>query len=369
MSTNFDIAIVGGGLYGCRTAILLAQKGKKVVLLEQENSLLSRASRNNQSRIHNGYHYPRSLMTAIGSHRNYERFKTDYSACVVDDFKHIYAIAGHTSKINPYQFKSFCNVVGIPLSEPTKLQRGLFDFNRIDEIFIAEEASINTDMFSDIVTKQVEAEPNITIHLNKSCTRVHVENSYVCLKNSGEDIKAGGVIIATYANLNNFLISSDLKPLGLKLELTEMPLIKRPQDLQQTGITVMDGAFFSVMPFGGEGYATLSHVHYTPHASALAGKGDAYKALENYKQSHGSHFPFMRNDAARYIPSMRQAEYIDTIFEVKAIPVKNELDDGRPILICEHVGALGGAEPFVVSLLGSKLDTIYEWELALNEKY
>lgn len=40
----------------------------------------------------------------------------------------------------------------------------------------------------------------------------------------------------------------------------------------------------------------------------------------------------MINDAKRYIPLLEDAVYKDSIYEVKTIQVKNETDDGRPIL-------------------------------------
>ena len=55
-----DAVVIGGGFYGASIAIYLAKNRglKKVVLVEKEKKLLTRASYNNQARVHNGYHYP-----------------------------------------------------------------------------------------------------------------------------------------------------------------------------------------------------------------------------------------------------------------------------------------------------------------------
>lgn len=74
-----------------------------------------------------------------------------------------------------------------------------------------------------------------------------------------------GVVNATYASTN---IVSQLfnKPgFNLKYELCEVILCKVPDTLKDIGITVMDGEFFSIMPFGFSKYHTLTSVHYTPH--------------------------------------------------------------------------------------------------------
>ena len=76
-----DAIIIGGGFYGSIIALYLKKiRGlKKVVLIEKEKSLLKRASYNNQARIHNGYHYPRSFTTAYRSRVNFPKFINDLS--------------------------------------------------------------------------------------------------------------------------------------------------------------------------------------------------------------------------------------------------------------------------------------------------
>ena len=48
----FDSAIIGGGIFGCLSAIELSKLGKEVILLEQKNSLMNGASSNNTNRLH-----------------------------------------------------------------------------------------------------------------------------------------------------------------------------------------------------------------------------------------------------------------------------------------------------------------------------
>ena len=71
-NTSYDAVIIGGGFYGAAIAIyLVKQRGfRRVALVEREAALLMRASYNNQARVHNGYHYPRSFTTAYRSRVN-----------------------------------------------------------------------------------------------------------------------------------------------------------------------------------------------------------------------------------------------------------------------------------------------------------
>ena len=76
----YDAAVIGGGFYGAAIAIyLVARRGLSAVcLVEREPDLLMRASYNNQARVHNGYHYPRSFTTAYRSRVNLPRFARDF---------------------------------------------------------------------------------------------------------------------------------------------------------------------------------------------------------------------------------------------------------------------------------------------------
>ncbi|WP_431274094.1 FAD-dependent oxidoreductase [Variovorax ureilyticus] len=80
----FDAIVIGGGFYGATIAIYLTEhRGlKRVALIERESGLMRRASHNNQARVHNGYHYPRSFITAFRSRVNLPRFVRDWPEIV-----------------------------------------------------------------------------------------------------------------------------------------------------------------------------------------------------------------------------------------------------------------------------------------------
>jgi hypothetical protein len=150
--------------------------------------------------------------------------------------------------------------------------------------------------------------------------------------------------------------------LDLKAEITELCLVDPPPQLARRGVTVMDGPFFSCMPMPAEGCHSLTHVRYTPHASWDLRRGDLgrrpYGVLEGYPR--GSRFLHMQRDAARYLPALRGLKQRGSLFEVKAVPNRHELDDGRPIMVRRHT-----ADPLCASVLGAKLDSVFELEDAI----
>jgi hypothetical protein len=116
----------------------------------------------------------------------------------------------------------------------------------------------------------------------------------------------------------------------------------------------MDGPFFSFMPFPSKGLHTLSHVRYTPHMSILdAPSIDPYNHFQAYKKE--SRYNRMIRDVQRYVPEMQKSHYVESIFEVKTVLRKNEVDDGRPILF-EKNKKLDG----LFTIMGGKIDNIYD---------
>lgn len=158
----------------------------------------------------------------------------------------------------------------------------------------------------------------------------------------------------TYSGLNQIGGDFPVIKASLKQEITEMPLMQMPSDLEGLGITVMDGPFFSVMPFPARRLHSLSHVRYTPHLNWSDSRGlDPYGRLSDYQRQ--SRVDRMVRDVGRYIPSVLNSVYQDSLFEVKTVLTKNEGDDGRPIFFERHVKL-----PNCYSVLGGKIDNIYD---------
>ena len=114
---HYDAIIIGGGFFGCTLALHLHRKYKlKVVILERDRDLLQRASFANQARVHNGYHYPRSILTALRSRVNFPRFVSDYTDCVADSFDAYYAVVvtvSLTARIDDAQCRCVADVPAV----------------------------------------------------------------------------------------------------------------------------------------------------------------------------------------------------------------------------------------------------------------
>ena len=89
----YDKIIIGAGLYGLYSALYCGKKGEKIIVLEYEDKPFKRATYINQARVHRGYHYPRSLTTALKSAHYFDRFNKDFGYSINKKFTKIYAIS------------------------------------------------------------------------------------------------------------------------------------------------------------------------------------------------------------------------------------------------------------------------------------
>lgn len=149
----YDTVIIGGGFYGCKIALHLRSKGKKVLIIEKENDIMLRASFNNQARVHNGYHYPRALMTAESSHKNYEKFVTEFSIAVKFHFLMTYAIA-KGSRTSARTFSNVYKKIGSPLLPVKKDVANMLNKTLIEKAFTVEERVFDGDILREIIRQK-----------------------------------------------------------------------------------------------------------------------------------------------------------------------------------------------------------------------
>jgi glycine/D-amino acid oxidase-like deaminating enzyme len=356
-----DAIVVGGGFYGTAIAVYLAgRRGfRDILLVEREPALLTRASYNNQARIHNGYHYPRSFVTAYRSRVNLPRFVKDWPEAVSGDFTKVYAIARNNSKATAGQFRRFCAQIGASLEPADPWLRGLFEPRLIEDVLVVEEYAFDAGKLARMAAEElgrtgVRVRTSTTV---SAISRGPDGELRVTLGVSGgaeEQLTCRYVFNCAYSGLNQLGGDFPGTTRKLKQEITELALMRVPAPLQGLGITVMDGPFFSLMPFPARGLHALSHVRYTPHLEWADEPGtDPYRKLNEYDRT--SRVSRMVRDARRYMPAVAEAGYVDSLFEVKTVLSKNEGDDGRPILFESHPEL-----PGCYSVLGGKIDNVYD---------
>jgi glycine/D-amino acid oxidase-like deaminating enzyme len=369
MSTR-SACIIGGGFYGIVIALYLKRaKGvNSVDIYERGEKLLSRASFVNQARVHSGYHYPRSFTTAYRSRENFHRFASDWRSCVKRDFRKYYALARRNSKVTSQQFKRFCEQVGAPLEKAEPEILNLFNTSLIEAVYRVEEYAFDAAKLRDWSYGEL-AKSGIECHFNHTAVdskpaeqdgiEIAVQDGLGNLKRVNHEF----VFNCTYSGLSQVEARTQTQSSGLRLkhEIAELALIDPPPELENIGVTVMDGPFFSAMPFPAKCCHSLSHVRYTPHSHWVDRPNLCpYDVIKNTKLE--TRVDRMIRDASRYLPVIAKSRYRESLFEVKTVLEKNESDDGRPILFHESLQT-----PRLYSVLGGKIDNIYDILESIDE--
>ena len=272
MKKAYDKIIIGAGLYGMYAALYCAKKGERVLVLEYEDAPFKRATYINQARVHMGYHYPRSISTAAKSAGYFKRFAEEFDFCIYSSFQQIYATSEQYSWTNAKQFAGFCEAAGIRCEEMPVSK--YFKQGQCDGAFLTEEYTYDAMLLRDFYLKELSGFDNVTVIYGARIEKINKSDAkfIISLKNH-ECFETEFVLNASYASTNQILQlmekeEKDRDFFDIKYELCELIICEAGDNLKDIGITVMDGPFFSIMPFGKTGYHSLTSVTFTPHVTS-----------------------------------------------------------------------------------------------------
>ncbi|MDR2612835.1 MAG: FAD-binding oxidoreductase [Deltaproteobacteria bacterium] len=373
MGKRYDRLIIGAGIYGLYSALALARRGLSVAVLDCDEAPFLRGSYVNQARIHNGYHYPRSISTAAKSARYFERFLEDFEDCVFLDFEQIYAVARHFSWTNGAQFARFCANVGIRCDEITDIGR-YFNPSAVEKAFRTREFSFDGRLIGKRMRAEAEGS-GVEIVCGADVAGIAPDGGDYRLElASGEAYLAPWVLNASYAGINQVHALAGFEPLGIKYELCEIAVCRVSESIRDVGLTVMDGPFFSVMPFGRSGLHSLTTVSRTPHATSHdplpsfpCQQGNPECTPERTRNCNAcrsrpaSAFTAMRQTARKYLGPGIEIEHVESLFTLKPILKASEIDDSRPTLVRRY-----SETPAFFSVFSGKINTIYDLDPILT---
>lgn len=370
---TWDKIIVGAGLYGLYAAEQCGARGQRVLVLEKDPGPFMRATYINQARVHMGYHYPRSYSTAIKSAGYFERFCRDYGFCLLTEFDQVYATSAHFSWTNAEQFRKFCAAAHIRCDDvsPEKY----FNPGQCDGAFLSTEYTYDAQILKKHFLEKLAALPNVTIAYSHKPESVQRTGSVWQVRAGDITAEAPFLLNATYAGVNELHAMLGFEPFAIKYELCEIILCTVDERLKNTGVTVMDGPFFSLMPFGRTGLHSLTSVTFTPHVTSY----DSLPTFACQARSGGccrpgdlancdscparpeSAWPMMSQLARKYLREEYGFAYSHSLFSMKPILKASEIDDSRPTVIRQYT-----ADPAFVSVLSGKINTVYDLDEVLR---
>ena len=329
-----NVAVIGGGIFGCLISIELARRGCAVNLYERNPEIMIGASLNNQNRLHLGYHYPRDDNTALQCIKGFEKFKLQFSNCVLGDFQNNYYISSRDSKVSMPEYEEFCKRVGLPVS-PVSVDFPV-EVRNVMGGLSTEEVVYDSRLLAQEV-QGLLAQSNVSVFCKHDITGVSKDGSAKFKLKSGnvEVGKFDKVINCTYANYNKFNKDLGLEDQLLQYEYTLVPIIKWLES--PVGITIMDGAFMTVLPFGLSGNSLLYHVEHTVIESEISHNlNQAWLSKSSSPAQYIDkelHFKKMLEACVEFVPELSTAELVGFLEGPRVVFSGKDSTDERPSVI------------------------------------
>lgn len=342
------MAVVGGGVFGCTASLELDLAGAEVVLYESEPSILDRASRRNLLRLHRGYHYPRSIETALQARDGAVEFERQYPTAVTWRNEHHYAIAARGSRTDTEGFIEFCAGLQLPLEHrmPTFLKG-----DAVASSFVVEEPSIDLVRLKQEIERRLDRS-RVTVRVGEAATpRVIDQYDYV--------------VLAAYASSSGFLAAASLPVPRRRFDLCEVCVVRSP-GLAGRSVVVLDGPFVSLVPIPRTDFSLLYHVvesvrrRYEDFAAVADDPLAPLLGGHVRPEPGATNFEAMRRGAEEFLVGANRLEYIASAFELRAVLADSFATDARPTEV-------DWVDPKVQLLFSGKISTCVTGAIGVRE--
>ena len=326
------IVIIGGGIFGTTIALECAECAD-VTLFEKNGGLLQEASFVNQYRHHFGYHYPRSEETVRESQEAQDDFLRAYGAAIVLDISSYYCISTNGSRVTEEEYKEFCRKNSLPFSCAFP-PGGAVDRSRVGVCLKTSEPVYDYARLKLLIEERLRVCPEIQKRLGTAVTGIQLlsDGRKLVKWKKGHEIgssPADFVINATYARENDFASWLGFPQKNLRMDLVELLLVRLP--ISRTALTVMDGPFATLVPTAENHIFTLGHVKESLHKKIVPKDGRVPRW-----RTPSSRWKRIMRESMKWFPILKDAEYIESRFVVRAVNAWREYDDARPSDISRH---------------------------------
>jgi len=310
------IKIIGAGLFGCAIGYELQRAGHDVIIIEQENDIMQRASKVNHNRLHLGYHYPRSIETAEQSLNGLVSFLTNYKKAIVSHFPNYYMIAKDNSHVSSNEYIRFCDKVKIDYTHemPSDL---LINKELIDLSINTDESVFDYNILKSLVKGFIK---DIDIKFNT--------------KFDGNIDDCDYLINTTYASINKVNKLLGVPELKLKSQDVVIPYFR--MESKPFGITIMDGPFCSVMPKGNNTNEFL-----------------LYSVKHSLMKDGNLNIDTIYTESEKYLPFLKDVEKLGYWRTDRVLPINNNDERLSEIFTYKE-------HPKVINVLSGKVSTCHK---------
>lgn len=347
------VAVVGCGVFGALCAIRLLEAGHQITVIDRAPGPLEGASYNNQNRLHLGYHYPRDEETARQCVRGFDQFRAEFSACIVAPSENAYFVAEAGSKTTPADYLAFADRLGQASrgAPPRRIDPGTFSpaVRGVAVGVSAPEVLYDCGELRQLLRQRLCGVRQL-FKVGVAAVEREREQFRLRLECGAADVVVDAVINCTYAETNRLGA-----PLGHPLptyqyEYTALPIIEWAAAPAPVGITIMDGPFLTVLPFGRSGQFLLYHVEHSVLARAVGTQlPAAWRDPKTAPAPPAGFFSRLRDAACAFVPALRGARQVGCLQGPRVVLAQAEHTDARPSLV-------NAPEPRFVNVFSGKID-------------
>ncbi len=312
------VLVVGGGIFGVTTAIMLSTSGYDVTLHEELGGIMKCASDINQYRLHRGYHYPRSRETIQECLGGLKPFKRKYEDSVVSrNINHYYAIAKSGSLVSVDEYLRVLDSMELNYEK-------VESFNGTDLTIKVDEELFDSEKLRNQSIQKMKG-VGVNVILNRQT-----------IKEDFDDYDY--VVIATYSKINELLDEKRL----YQFEVVEKPVVRLPDSYKNKSIVVMDGPFMCLDPYK-DGLHVLGNVRHAIHSTNVGYKPIIRnKHLKEYLNSgvisnlKVTKIKKFIEDGMKFFEDFNELEHIGSMFTIRTVLANRDYDDARPTFVVKE---------------------------------
>jgi len=284
-----------------------------------------------------GYHYPRSHETIREIQAAQQDFGLFYHQAIVRDWPSYYSVAKSGSRTSPEAFLALCDELGLPYTEEFP-DTDFLDPKSIALCVKTPEAVYDYAFLQRMIRQRLNDDPNVALklaHQVVGAARLPTGEKRLTIDNGSERYaqEFDVVINATYANYNQFGRWMGFVPRLLRFDLKELIIVELPT-IRRLAVTVMDGPFATLVPIGGSSLFTLGDVLLAVHDSVVVDGSES--SFDRRWRKMESHWPEIQIRCAQWMPIIRQAKYVESMFVILPVDPVNMESDARPTEVAYH---------------------------------
>ena len=344
------IAVIGGGVFGAVTAARLAELGETVSLFERLSSLMQ-GTTSVANRLHRGFHYPRHEETARQCVRGFTSFREAFWEAILPGVFNAYFIAREGSLTSPSNFLEFCHRMNLPYRqiEPDAFQPAV---KNVALGVITEEVMYDPAALYRLVTERLRCS-RVEARTGSEVVEIRRDgHGFEVLTKTGSSTDFDAVVNCCYANGNRLTAR-----LGHRIETPQYEYVAAPiieLDLPQlVSISILDGPFMCLLPFGRAGQYLLYHVDHgviAQHKAPFLDRG--------WLDPEGSPFASVNKrewfaaqlaSCCEFIPALRKCRLKGFVQGPRMLLADSEDTDARPSIVTQH-------EERYISVFSGKVD-------------